>query len=168
MAESLKERRNRALAAYESLTRASFAIDDLLDKQCDFFGLTTCQYRALEYLAKWGPTAMGDLASNILFGDSTVSVVTKNLEKMGLVVRRGDAKDGRKAIVHLTNAGREAVEKLLPKRAMLVRAKMCVLSKREQEILEQLCHRLADGDAVKFLLDMTMVDDEEMQLLMRG
>lgn len=92
MAESLKERRNRALAAYDSLTRAAFAFDDLLDKQCDFFGLTTCQYRALEYLLKSGPTAMADLASHILFGDSTVSVVTKNLEKMRLVVRRSDVK----------------------------------------------------------------------------
>ena len=48
------------------------------------------------------------------------------------------------------------VERILPKRGKVLRAKMCVLGKREQENLDRMCRKLAEGDAVKFALEMTM------------
>jgi len=161
MAESTEEKKQRALATYASLARAVHALDDLLDQQCAQFGLTSSQFRVLEHLLHNGPTATGELASSVMFGDSTISVVTRNLESDGLVIRRPDKADGRKAIVHLTAEGKKLVEGILPKRGKVLRAKMCVLGKREQENLERMCRTLAEGDAVKFALEITL-DDEDV------
>jgi MarR family transcriptional regulator, 2-MHQ and catechol-resistance regulon repressor len=161
MAESQNDKKARALATYKSLARAVYSLDDLLDRQCEFLGLSPSQYRVLEHLLFYGPIATGELAAKIMFGDSTISVVTKNLERSGLVVRRADQTDSRKAIVHLTAEGKSVVQNILPKRARVLRAKMCVLGKREQENLSRLCLKLAEGDPVKFMIEMTMEDRGE-------
>ena len=161
MAESTEEKKQRALATYASLKRAVHSLDDLLDQQCAQFGLTSSQFRVLEHLLHHGPTATGELASSVMFGDSTISVVTRNLESDGLVDRRPDKTDGRKAIVHLTAEGKKLVERILPKRGKVLRAKMCVLGKREQENLEHTCRKLAEGDATKFILELTLDDEDD-------
>jgi MarR family transcriptional regulator, 2-MHQ and catechol-resistance regulon repressor len=161
--ESQKDKKERALGTYASLTRAVYSLDDLLNRQCEFFELSPSQYRVLEHLLLFGPMATGELAGRIMFGDSTISVVTKNLESWGLVVRRAHETDGRKAIVDLSDEGRKLIEQILPKRAKILRAKMCVLGKREEENLERLCRKLAQGDAVAFMLEITAVDEDEGQ-----
>ncbi len=163
MAESQDDRKMRALATYASLERAVRSLDDLLDRQCEMFGLTSSQFRVLEHLLLYGPMATGELAGRIMFGDSTISVVTRNLEADGYLVRRADKADGRKAIVHLTAEGKKVVERILPKRGKVLRAKMCVLGKREQENLDRMCRKLAEGDAVKFALEITMDDGDEAE-----
>jgi DNA-binding MarR family transcriptional regulator len=161
MAESQKDKKARAVATYMSLARAVHSLNNILDRQCETLGLSPSQFRVLEHLLLFGPMATGDLARSVLFGDSTISVVAKNLERSGLVARRADEADGRKAIVHLTREGQKLVEGIVPKRAKVLRAKMCVLGKQEQENLERLCRKLAAGDAVKFTLEMMMVDEDE-------
>jgi len=161
MAESQNDRKMRALATYASLARAVHSLDDLLDRQCETLGLTSSQYRVLEHLLLYGPMATGELAERIMFGGSTISVVTRNLEADGFLVRRADKADGRKAILHLTPEGKKMVEKILPKRGKVLRAKMCVLGKREQENLDRMCRKLAEGDALKFALEMTMDDGDD-------
>src|SRR5208282_1652428 len=128
------------------LTRAVHTLDAMLDRQCETLGLSPSQYRVMEHLLFHGPMATGELAARIMFGDSTISVVVKNLERAGLLVRCADETDGRKAIVHLTPEGKKLVQNILPKRAKVLRAKMCVLGKREQENLGRLCMKLAEGD----------------------
>jgi MarR family 2-MHQ and catechol resistance regulon transcriptional repressor len=159
MAETQRDKRIRALALYASLERALYSLDELLDNQCATYGLSRSQYRVLEHLFLYGAMATGRLAGRVLFGESTISVVTRNLAKVGLLVRRDDETDGRKAIVHLTEVGKELVGEILPKRAKLLRAKVCVLGKHEQEHLSRLCGKLAQGDAVKFMMEIT-IDDE--------
>ena len=159
MAETQRDKRIRALALYASLERALYSLDELLDNQCMSYGLSRSQYRVLEHLFLFGAMATGALAGRVLFGESTISVVTKNLAKVGLLVRRGDETDGRKAIVHLTDVGKSLVGEILPKRAKLLRAKICVLGKHEQEHLARLCRKLAQGDAVIFMMEIT-IDDE--------
>ena len=161
MAESQNNRKARAMATYMSLARAVHSLDMVLDGQCESLGLSPSQFRVLEHLRLFGPMATGELADSIRFGDSTISVVTRNLERSGLVVRRAHESDGRKAIVHLTRAGKELIERILPKRAKILRAQMCVLGKREQENLEHLCGKLEEGDVVKFVMEITAVDEEE-------
>jgi MarR family transcriptional regulator, 2-MHQ and catechol-resistance regulon repressor len=161
MAETQRDKRIRALAVYASLERALYSLDELLDNQCAHYGLSRSQYRVLEHVFLYGAMATGTLAGRILFSDGTISVVTRNLAKVGLLVRRGDEADGRKAIVHLTEVGKSLVGEILPKRAKLLRAKMCVLGKREQENLDRLCQKLAAGDAVKFMMEVTLEDENE-------
>lgn len=160
MAETQRDKRIRALALYASLEQALYSLDELLNNQCANYGLSRSQYRVLEHLYLHGPMATGMLAGRVLFGESTISVVTRNLAKVGLLVRRGDDTDGRKAIVHLTDVGRELVAEILPKRAKLLRARTCVLGKHEQEHLYRLCGKLAQGDPVRFMNEITLEDGD--------
>jgi len=161
MAETQRDKRIRALALYASLERALYSLDELLDNQCASYGLSRSQYRVLEHLFLYGAMATGALAGRILFSESTISVVTRNLAKLGLLVRGDDESDGRKAIVHLTDEGKNLAGEILPKRAKVLRAKMCVLGKHEQEHLDRLCQKLAQGDAVKFMMEITLEDGVE-------
>jgi MarR family transcriptional regulator, 2-MHQ and catechol-resistance regulon repressor len=161
MAESQREKKMRAVATYTSLERALYSLSGTLDRQCENLGLSPSQFRVLEYLQRYGAMPTGDLAAGVMFGDSTISVVVKNLESEGLVERRAHETDGRKSVVDLTSEGKELIERILPKRAKVLRAQMCVLGKREQENLERICLKLAKGDAVKFILEMTMIDNED-------
>lgn len=161
MHESHQEKEARALATYLSLARAVYSLDGLLNRQCENFGLSKSQFLVLDHLLAFGPMTTGDLAAKVMFGDSTISVVTRNLERSGLLVRRAHGTDGRKVIVHLTAKGEQLVRTIVPQRTRVLRAKMCVLGKREQESLERLCRKLAEGDAARFVLEMTMVEVEE-------
>jgi len=158
MAETEKDRKDRALETYASLARALHSLDRLLDNQSATFGLSPSQWRVLEYLLLSGPMATGELAERVMCGSSTVSVITRNLARAGLLTRRAHPSDGRKEVVQLTREGRELVEKILPKRAKVLRARMCVLGKREEEHLDRLCRKLAEGDAVRFVMEMTRED----------
>ena len=160
MTETQRDKRSTRVGAYASLERALYSLDELLDNQCMSFGLSRSQYQVLEHLFLYGAMATGRLAGRVLFGESTISVVTRNLAKVGLLVRRGDEADGRKAIIHLTDVGKELVGEILPKRAKLLRAKTCVLGKHEQEHLARLCEKLAQGDAVKFMMEIPMEDGD--------
>jgi MarR family transcriptional regulator, 2-MHQ and catechol-resistance regulon repressor len=158
MAETQRDKKVRALGVYLSLERALYSLDELLDSQCATFGLSRSQYRVLEHVFLFGAMATGELAGRVMFGDSTISQVTKNLEREGLLVRRDDETDGRKAIIQLTDAGKNLAGEILPKRAKILRAKVCVLGKHEQEHLARLCGKLAQGDAVKFMMEITLDD----------
>jgi len=159
MAETQKAKKERALGTYASLARALHSLDRLLDNQCATFGLSPSQFRVLEHLLASGAMATGELAEQIMCGSSTVSVVTRNLAQMGLLTRRAHPHDGRKEIVQLTREGRELMEKILPKRAKVLRARMCVLGRREEERLDRLCRKLAEGNPVRFVMVMTMEDE---------
>jgi len=161
MKEPRKDMETRAFVTYASLRRALHALDNLMDHQCAAWGLSQCQFRVLEHLLESGPIATGELAESILFGDSTISVVTRNLARAGLLTRRTDENDKRKAIVQLTPKGRKLVEDMMPERAEYLRAKTCVLGKREEEYLIYLCQKLAAGDPIKFVLEISAAEREE-------
>jgi DNA-binding MarR family transcriptional regulator len=106
------------------------------------------------FLRNWRrPT--GELARRISFGDSTISGVSRNLQRAGLVARWAHQTDGRKAMVGLTPKGLKLIQEILPQRARLVRARMCVLARAQQENLQRICLRLAEGDDAKFAIAMT-------------
>ena len=149
------------MSAFTALTRATYAIEEMLSGQYYSLGLTPRQFYVLEELLRCGPQATGDIAEKVSFGDSTMSTVARNLVKAGLVTRREDERDGRKCIIALTREGRAAVEEALPRRAEIVHARMATLGKREQENLERMCDKLAECDPVKFVREIMRKEEEE-------
>lgn len=153
----------RALGAYASLVRAVEAVNTILSRQLDSFGLTLGQFRALATIWQMGPVSHVALAEKLLCQASTVNVVVRNLAKFGLVVPLKSEKDKRESTVHLTPQGRKLIEKLFPLHADAVRARMAALNGREQESLRNMCQKLDRGDPVKFLLELTTVDVDELE-----
>lgn len=82
--------------------------------ECVDFKLTPLQFAILAALEKDGPQDQITLGGATAIDRTTVTVVTRNLEEHGLIVRKKSPRDKRYNIVSLTRSGREVVRDILP------------------------------------------------------
>jgi hypothetical protein len=61
-------------------------------------------------------------------------------------------------LVTLTPTGKRVIAHVIEKHKKVVKAWMRVLDAREQQSLSRLCRRLRQGDVVKFVKDIRVVD----------
>ncbi|MBO0832819.1 MAG: MarR family transcriptional regulator [Actinobacteria bacterium] len=78
----------------------------------DLAGLTPSQLSTLSYVGKSGPVRLGDLAAAERIAPSTLTRLVNALEDRGYLQRQPAPDDARAAIVTVTDAGREALERI--------------------------------------------------------
>jgi DNA-binding MarR family transcriptional regulator len=149
------DKTKRALGAYHELARADDSIEAVMEPQLRKAGLGVGQFRVLERLLHGGPTPQAELCRHLFLSHSNISQVLDRLAARTWVVRRLKEGHKRQAMVHLTPQGRALIEGLLPKQAKLIRAQMAALTDREQDTLRKLCRKLSDGDALRFISELT-------------
>ncbi|WP_028057716.1 MarR family winged helix-turn-helix transcriptional regulator [Candidatus Solirubrobacter pratensis] len=107
------------------------------------------QGAVLGALDRHGPQSISDLASGAHMRPQSMAQTVHELEQRGLVERRPDPDDRRRAFVELTTAGREALAADRARReGWLTRALETELSESERALLEQavpLLRRVADA-----------------------
>ena len=135
----------RALDTFIKLTRCTNSLLARLAERSSIGELTYSQFAVLEALYHLGPMTAGDVSQKILKSGSNLTLVVDNLERDGLVRRERDSKDRRVVHVHLTEAGKEKVEAVLPGHVATLVDEFKVLSAREQELLGELCKKLGLG-----------------------
>ncbi len=165
MTENTKNNRKTrgALDAYTELIQATDKMNALLDRQLESFELTTNQFRVLEEVKRHGSLSFTGLGERLICTGGNITHLAGHLERRGLTILEADARDARKRMVRLTAEGEKLMAKIYPLRAKVVRAQMSTLGNREQETLRRLCRKLVEGDAVKFVNEMTRWDAEEME-----
>lgn len=137
-----------ALDAFIKLNRSVNALHSrLLPALQKDFGLTESQIAILEAVFHLGPLQQGELCQKILRSGSNVTTVVDNLERGGLVRRVRDGSDRRIQVVHLTDAGRELVDRALPVHVGRITRAMSALSSDEQRELGRLCRKLGRAAA---------------------
>ncbi|MFN3651417.1 MAG: MarR family winged helix-turn-helix transcriptional regulator [Armatimonadota bacterium] len=134
-----------ALDSYIKLLRATEAVTSGLNSRIVAAGLTWSQFGALEALLHRGSMCQRDLGEKLLKSTGNVTMVVDNLEKRGLVRRERSAEDRRYITVHLTDTGRELIERLFPEHAAAIAARMSVLEPEELAELGRLCKKLGLG-----------------------
>ena len=95
---------NRIMGRYNARLRDALAAS----------GLTTPQMRTLAVLSVAGNLTINELSVYAVIEQSTMSRTLDALEGAGLVRRREDPEDSRARRVTLTEAGREAFERIWP------------------------------------------------------
>jgi MarR family 2-MHQ and catechol resistance regulon transcriptional repressor len=105
-------------------------------------GITESQLGVLEALYHLGPMAQTQLCGKILKSGSNLTTVVDNLERRGLVRRERDTADRRVQVVHLTAAGKRAIEAAFPGHVDRVSELLCNLTRDEQKQLGRLCRKL--------------------------
>ena len=105
-------------------------------------GITESQLGVLEALYHLGPMAQTQLCGKILKSGSNLTTVVDNLERRGWVRRERDSDDRRVQIVHLTAAGKRAIEHAFPDHVSRVAELLCRLTREEQKELGRLCRKL--------------------------
>lgn len=105
--------------------------------------LTVSQFGILEALVHLGPMSQKELSEKILKSPGNITTIINNLEKAGLVIRILSMEDRRYYAIHLTEKGRELIERIFPVHAEILFNRMSVLTEQEQQTLGKLLKKLA-------------------------
>jgi len=104
--------------------------------------ITMAQFMALEVLYNKGELSVQEIVSKVLSSSGNMTVVIKNLERDGLVIRRLNPGDGRSSLISLSSKGKLLMDKIFP----LHIANLCdafkVLSNSEKEKMINLLKKL--------------------------
>jgi len=132
---------NRALNAFIKLLRAAETVAVTTSRTYVAEGLTSSQFGVLEAIYHLGPLCQRDIGRKILKSSGNITTVIDNLEKRALVTRkRGD--DRRFITVHLTDSGKDLIERLFPRQAAAITEELAILTPEEQGELARLCRKL--------------------------
>jgi MarR family 2-MHQ and catechol resistance regulon transcriptional repressor len=132
----------RALDAYIKLMRAAESVSARIHHHLQEADLTVGQFAVLEALHHLGPLFQRDLCEKLLKSGGNITMVVDNLEKRAFVRRERPASNRRLVEVHLTPAGRRAIQGVFPQHAGIVAEEFSVLTIDEQEALGRLCKKL--------------------------
>jgi MarR family 2-MHQ and catechol resistance regulon transcriptional repressor len=170
---------NRAFRAYIDLMDAADWLRGEMSDQLATFDLTMMQFRVMEALFRGGPQYQQLLSQRFDCSKQNIARVLKGLVKVGAVrsdrcrlpstpteevareawKRAGVRWQGRWiSLLTLTPKGKRFIARVIGKHKKVVKAWMRVLDAREQQTLGRLCRRLREGDVVKFVKDIRVMD----------
>jgi MarR family 2-MHQ and catechol resistance regulon transcriptional repressor len=135
----------RTLDTFIKLTRCTNSLLARLAERNSIGELTYSQFAVLEALYHLGTLTQGEVGNKILKSTSNITTVIDNLERDGLVRRERDTKDRRVIHIHLTEAGSQKIEEVLPRHVAGLVEEFSVLSASEQQTLGELCKKLGKG-----------------------
>jgi MarR family transcriptional regulator, lower aerobic nicotinate degradation pathway regulator len=104
--------------------------------------LTSAQWAALAKLNEAGPCSQNQLGRLTAMDVATIKGVIDRLTARGLTETSADPTDGRRLMVSLTRAGREAAEKAAPNALAISKETLAPLDAKERETLVALLNKL--------------------------
>jgi DNA-binding MarR family transcriptional regulator len=104
--------------------------------------LTMTQWAALAKLAEVGPLSQNLLGRQTAMDAATIKGVIDRLTKRGLTETRPDPEDGRRLLVALSEAGRDAVARGIPLAQRITDETLAPLAPAERDTLVALLARL--------------------------
>jgi MarR family 2-MHQ and catechol resistance regulon transcriptional repressor len=132
---------HRALAA---LVRAEATVRRTLAAELEREGVSAAGFSVLVVLTTAGGSLeLRALRRRLAFSKANATEVTVTLEDRGLVRRRRLEQDRRAALVELTAAGAELVERLFPAHTTRVSHAFAGLDEDEKRSFADLCRKLA-------------------------
>jgi DNA-binding MarR family transcriptional regulator len=105
--------------------------------------LTPPQFAALVKLAELGPMSQNQLGRTIAMDPATSQGVVRRLIEQGLIGRTDDAVDRRRAVLTLTDAGRETIGRCRQRGFTVSAAILAPLAPAERETFLRLLKKLA-------------------------
>lgn len=134
-----------ALNTWVKLSRAKESVGRQLQPCLGQYGVTRPQFGVLEMLYHLGTLNQTVIGKKLLVSGGNVTMLVDNLEKHDWVERRRSKKDRRVIMVHLTSAGKDIIEQVLPMHVEALTSAFAVLTLTERETLGILCKKLGRG-----------------------
>jgi len=97
--------------------------------------LTPTQFSVLETLYSKGELRIQDLIDRILATSGNMTVVIKNMERDGWIVRTCDPNDRRAFLIGLTEQGRAKIEAALPDHIKNIQQALSILEEDDKQDL---------------------------------
>ena len=108
------------------------------------YNITPSQYGVLECLYIKGDMCISELIKKLISTSGTMTVIVKNLEKMKYVTKSINLNDKRYFMVHLTQSGRELVEKLLPEHMKQLNEFASIFTEQDKTELLRILYKVKD------------------------
>ncbi len=131
-----------ALDAFIKLKRASESLSSRLAHDFSEWNITESQFGILEALFHLGPMCQKGLSDKILKSTGNITLVVDNLEKRNFVTRVRDTADRRFITIHLTDEGKNFIQKIFPEHVKKISEEFSILSSEEQISLGIICKKL--------------------------
>lgn len=114
--------------------------------ECSIYDLTPLQFAVLIVLSEQGSQDQVSLGGEIALDRTTITVVVRNLEERGLILRDKSGRDQRSKIVSITAQGQALLNEVLPAVQQAQERIMAPLTPEEGTQLLSLLEKLADGN----------------------
>jgi len=180
--EPHREKMQRAFRAFTTLIDTADWIKGELRGPLDSFDLTMGEFRVMEILNREGALPLTTVAERRQVRRPGIRRTVNRLERRGWLGRRSvtlppaefkrmhravsrkeEPRLGRRiCVIGLTKAGKKFMGNVLPNQSKLVRALMRALRAQEQESLVRICEKLREGDVLKFVQEIRMVEETEL------
>ena len=121
------------LKIFIGMSRTLNKINNATNKIYNKYGLTSGQFAVLEALYHKGDLSVGEVQERILSTSGTIPVIVKNLEKRSLLVKKQDSQDKRRYILHITDKGRDLLDKVYPENEKIIVSMINVWNEKEQK-----------------------------------
>ena len=108
------------------------------------YNITPSQYGVLECLYIKGDMCISELIKKLISTSGTMTVIVKNLEKMKYVTKSINLNDKRYFMVHLTQSGRELVEKLIPEHMKQLNEFASIFTEQDKTDLLRILYKVKD------------------------
>ncbi|KXT77754.1 Transcriptional regulator, MarR family [Streptococcus sp. DD11] len=122
----------KTMIVFHKAERTIRATESQIFKKHD---LTPTQFSVLETLYSKGELRIQDLIDRILATSGNMTVVIKNMERDGWIVRTCDPNDRRAFLIGLTEQGRQKIEAALPEHIKNVQNALSILPPEDKEEL---------------------------------
>lgn len=123
------------LGIFIGMSRTLNKINRTTSRIYNSYGLTTPQFGVLEALYHKGDLSIGEVQEKTLSSSGTIPVIVRNLEREGLLEKTRDEGDGRKFILHITDKGRDLMDRVYPENERAIISMMEVWTEEEKEEL---------------------------------
>lgn len=140
---------NKQLKAVAIMLRATHALEDILKKDIEAYGINTTEFGVLEYLYHKGTQPMQSIGDKLLMANSSMTYVIDRLIEKKYVKRGKDLEDRRKINIKLTGEGIRFFETIFPTHENKVSQVFSVLSEDELDQMMNLLKKV--GYYSKFL-----------------
>ena len=115
-----------------ALLRATKALEAALTPMFTERGITFAQFGVLEFLYHKGPARISTIIEKTLSSGGCMTVVIRNLEKLGLAKRGQDSGDARASLIALTPRGKALMAELFPAHLKTLKEFMSGLDEAEK------------------------------------
>ncbi|WP_139651830.1 MarR family winged helix-turn-helix transcriptional regulator [Raoultibacter phocaeensis] len=113
------------------------------------YGITFSQFEVLEALMHKGPLTVNAIIDAVLSTGGSITVVVRNLEKLGYVARTVNPDDGRSFIVELTACGKSLIEELFPRHMKALGASLSELGDDDIETIIELLKKVGQAQSTE-------------------
>ncbi len=108
-------------------------------------GVSGPQRFSIRLLGQLGALSAGELAERLALHPSTLTGILGRLLAAGFLSRASDPRDGRRAVLRLTDAGRRLDRRQAGTVEAAVRATLAATSARELDVTRRFLERLVDS-----------------------